>query len=654
MPSVTQNIPNNSALARLIRQEVKSRVKATQRMMSEKEKVWRSAEETVLAYLPERDVDALRRESREGGLPQYTTIQIPYTYAVLMSAHTYFTSVFMGRSPVFQFSARHGEPAQAVQAIEALHDYQTLCGQLLGPLYTWLYDVGKFGVGIVGNYWEDRFENITQITQIPEMDILGSPTGKMLKERTTQRAKTYSGNKLYNIQPWDFIFDVRFPIRDIQKGEYAGVRRKLSWNEIKRRESQGYYMNLEFLNRSNSFDSQRVDAGSDQLLRPEDSTAYMATEPTGLELEHPQEVEMYELCVELIPKEWKLGKSDYPEKWIFTVTSDYSVLMGAQPHGAYHCKFPYQVITMEPEGYGLIPRGIPQTLEPIQQTIDWLVNSHFYNVRAALNNKVLVDPSRVVMKDVLNPLPGGVIRLKPEAYGTDPQLAVRQLNVMDVTRTHLADLQMMYGMGERTVGVNDQIMGMLATGGRKTATEVRTSTSFGVNRLKTVSEYFSATAFDPLSQMLLQNTQQYYDGEQKYKIAGDLTNTAGQQFMLVNPETIIGFYDFVPIDGSLPIDRFAQASLWKELMMQVRQMPDVALQYDFARMFEWVAQLAGMKNITQFKVQVAPDQALLQQAKLGNMVPLGGGRPSRSAGPSGGSPGGAANPKQTPGMGPVL
>ncbi|WP_291144443.1 hypothetical protein, partial [Dokdonella sp.] len=82
----------------------------------------------MLVYLPERDVDALRRESREGGLPQYTTIQIPYTEcAVLMSAHTYFTSVLRGRSPFFQFSARHGEPAQAVQAIEALHDYQTLC-----------------------------------------------------------------------------------------------------------------------------------------------------------------------------------------------------------------------------------------------------------------------------------------------------------------------------------------------------------------------------------------------------------------------------------------------------------------------------------------------------------------------------------------------
>lgn len=653
MPSVTQKIPNDSALAKLIRQELRMRVKAWQKSISDKEETWRKAEELVLAYLPEREVDALRRTTREEGLPQYTTIQIPYTYAVLMAAHTYFTSVFMARNPLLQYSARHGESMQQVQAIEALHDYQVLVGQLLAPLYTWLYDSGKYGVGVMGLYWEDRFENITSITAVPELDFMGKETGKTQKIRETRRGKVYSGNRLYNIQPWDFIFDVRFPIRDYQKGEYAGVRRKLHWNEVKRRESQGYYMNLDALTRSNAFDTQRVDAGSEQLQRPEDSSFYQSTEPTGLMLEHPTEIEIYELTVEIIPKEWKLGGSDFPEKWVFTMTTDGGVLLGAQPHGAFHAKFPYNVLTMEPEGYGLIPRGIPQTLEPVQQTIDWLVNSHFYNVRAALNNKVIVDPSRVVMKDVLNPLPGGVIRLKPEAFGTDPKLALTQMNIVDVTRTHLADLQMMYGMGERTVGVNDQIMGMLSTGGRKTATEVRTSTSFGVNRLKTVTEYFSATGFDPLSQMLLQNTQQYYDQEQKFRIAGDLTASAGQSFMEITPESIMGFYNFVPVDGTLPIDRYAQASLWKELMTQVRAMPDVALQYDFARMFEWVAQLAGMKNITQFKIQAVPDQMLLQQLKMGNVVPLGGGRPKQK-GPSGGVAGGAINPTQTPGMGPTL
>jgi hypothetical protein len=264
------------------------------------------------------------------------------------------------------------------------------------------------------------------------------------------------------------------------------------------------------------------------------------------------------------------------------------------------------------------------------------------------------------MKDLLDPKPGGIVRLKPEAYGTDVRMIMQQFPIQDVTQNHLRDIQLFLGFGERTVGVNDQIMGMLQGSGRKTATEVRTSTTFGVNRLKTVCEYISATGFSPLAQMLLQNTQQYYDETQKFKIAGDLISTAGQAFMTVNPEMIMGAYDFVPVDGTLPIDRFAQVNLWMQLMTQARSDPVIGLQYDMARIFEWVAQLAGLKNITQFKVQVAPDPALLNAARLGNVVPMGGKRPGaqQPGGPRAlqqpvGNRTSPQQPKQLPGMGPA-
>jgi len=42
------------------------------------------------------------------------------------------------------------------------------------------------------------------------------------------------------------------------------------------------------------------------------------------------------------------------------------------------------------------------------------------------------------------------------------------------------------------------------------------------------------------------------------------------------------------------------------------------------KLFAWVAQLAGLKNINQFKIQVTPDQVLAQQMQAGNVVPAGG------------------------------
>jgi hypothetical protein len=182
----------------------------------------------------------------------------------------------------------------------------------------------------------------------------------------------------------------------------------------------------------------------------------------------------------------------------------------------------------------------------------------------------------------------------------------------------------MLGIGERTLGVNDQIMGSLNTGsGRKTATEVRSSTSFGVNRMKTMCEYMSASGFSPHSQKLVQSSQQFYDASQKLRRVGSFAMDAGEAFLNVSPEDIAGFFDFVPVDGTLPVDRMAQANLWKELMANIQRMPpQIAQSYDWGKMFGWVASLSGLKNISQFRIQVAPDAMLQQQAQMGNVIPM--------------------------------
>lgn len=626
----TKQIPHGSDVERMILAEIRMRVKHWERIVSEKEETWKQAEERVLAYLPERDVDAARKTAREGGLPQYTTIQIPYSYGVLMAAHTYLTSVFMGRHPVFQYAGRHGEAAQQTQAMEALIDYQVTVGGMLPVLYTWLYDALKYGFGAMGIYWDTRHEMVPVAQSIPMTDFFGNPTGESVTEVVPQMMRSYAGNRLYNVQPQDFIWDVRYPVKNFQQGEYCGRRFRLGWNEVKRREKTGFYMNIQHL-KARGQDTQKSMQGSDQLQRPETFADMSWGEESGYTKGRPMAIDAVELVIELIPKEWRLGESDWPEKWVFTCTQDYATLIGAEPLGAFHAKFPYQVLPLEPEGYGLTTRGLPEILTPVQNTVDWLINSHFYNVRAALNNRFVVDPSRVVLKDVLDPLPGGVIRLKPEAYGSDTKTVVSQLPTADVTQAHMADLPAIIGIGERTVGVNDQVMGMLESGSnRKTATEVRTSTSFSINRLKTIAEFASACAFEPASQMLVQNSQQFYDMELKFKIAGDLVMSAGEQFITVRPDTICGAYDFVPVDGTLPIDRLAQANMWREMFREVATIPQIGMQYDLGGIFEWVAQLMGLKNITRFKIQMMPGQMLAGQAGMGNVIPLQG---PKAAGP---------------------
>lgn len=623
MPSLTLKIAPESKLHARIISAVRDRIEFSKGKFSSRHEQWKRDEEKTLAYMAESASDAKRKLARDAGKPQYTTIVIPYSYGVLMASHTYWTTVFMSRQPVLQYSGRHGESVQQTQAVEALMDYQMQVGGMQGPLYIWLLDVGKYGVGVMGSFWEEEENTISEMVEEEQLIAGIIPTGRTTRTKRTRKVPGYVGNRLYNVRPYDFFPDPRVPIHRFQDGEFCGVYNELGWNTILRRAEQGFYTNIDRLRKDNGGGGMsRIEGSSQMDLAQSDGTFPFSP----FEKKVKDVTKIYEITIELVPSIWGLGKGNSPEKWVFSVTTDWKFVIGAQPLGAFHNKFPFHVIEFEPEGYSLVNRGIPEILDPVQRTMDWLINTHFYNIRKALNDQFLVDPSRVVMKDVQDPLPGGMIRLKEGAYGTNLKTdsPLEQLRVVDLTQGHLRDIPVMLDIGQRSIGVNDQIMGALPAGGRRTATEIRTSSTFGINRLKTEAEYFSIIGWTPMSQMLLQNSQQYYDMERKFRIVGDLAQEAGPEFMQVSAESIQGFYDFVPIDGTLPVDRFAMANLWRELMGSMVKFPQVAEQYDMGRIFAWVAQLAGLKNINQFKIQVVPDEQAARDAQRGNIVPIPG------------------------------
>lgn len=621
----TLTIPPETPLHKRIITKIQERMKMSETERAKNYSRWRDAEERVLAYLPTSTIDAKRKQRRSRGEPQYTTLQIPYTFAQLMAAHTYWTSVFFGRNPIHQVAGRHGEGEMQVQAIEALLAYQVEVGKMLAPYYLWLYDAGKYGEGILGTYWDKQQVQFSEIVEEPDPDFPDDPS-KTVKRQITRKIEGYCGHRAFNVSPFDFFPDPRVTMREFQKGEFAGVRQRVMWSDVVIRAASGYYTNLEKIISDPRTSIPDREDGSSQLLRPRSD--WTVTDDEGKK--HPALLEIEEVYVMLIPREWGVGDSSYPEKWVFSVTNERELVIGAQPLGSMHGDYPFDIFQPEVEAYGASTRGIPEIMEPVQNTMDWLLNSHMYNIRAVLNNQLVVDPTRIVMKDVEKGGPGFVFRMKPEAYGQDVRSMIYQVPVHDVTGTHMNDLQTMFGIGERIFGINDQILGVLTGAGRKTATEVRTSTGFGTNRLKTTTEYLSASGFSSHAQKLIIGSQQWYDAPKKLRIVGDLAMEAGQGFFDVTPEMILGSFDFVPVDGTLPIDRFAQVTLWKELLAQIATSPQIMAKYDLGKIFTWVAQLAGIKNVKRF--QIVPDGQLQQQAQAGNIVPLPGNRAPGMAG----------------------
>ena len=588
---------------------------ARDEMRKKKEKQWADNEDTFTAYMPESDVDQVRKTGRKNGQVEYTTIAIPYSYAMLLTAHTYYTSVFLARDPIFQMQGRHGEAQDAEMAIESLLNYQLMAGENLIPLFIWLMDVGKYSHGVLGHYWDREEFPITKTVQQPRT-FLGMPLPGTVQDVTVTDTRVgFEGNKLYNIRPQDFMTDPRVPLVRFQEGEFCIVYDKVNWNKIVQGAASGKYFNIKVLTAENEGQFRDFSGeGHDTNLPGEDLSIY------NLSDKHPSSLELEEFHWTLIPSELGVGKSSRVEKYVFTIANN-KVVVGCQPLGMVHNRYPFDVIPFEVEGYNVFNRSMLEVLDPLNKTMEWLFNSHFYNVRAALNNMFLVDPSKVNTRDMEQPGPGKLIRLKPAAYGQDLRTMMMQFPVQDITRSNLNDSGMVEQLAQRVTGVNDNVMGSVNSGGRKTATEIRSSTTFGVNRLKTNCEWFSATGFGPLAQKLVMSTQQLYTAERKYKIVGDQSQW-GEAYMNITPDSIDGYFDFVPVDGTMPVDRFAQVNLWQQLMASMSKVPGALMGYDLGKIFAFVAQLGGLKNVNRFRIQVVPDGAMAGQAQAGNVVPM--------------------------------
>lgn len=617
-------VKHGGELSARILASTRSKVRASARVLqSSRVTKWRQNEEKFIGYIPEKDVDRLRRQKREGGTPDYTTIQLPYTYAVAMAAHSFFCSVYLSKHPIFQFMGNTGEGEQQVLAVEALHNYQVLNARMRANLYVYFQDAPKYGEAWIMPYWREERVRVSSIEEV-EDSFLGVISLGKKKKRVTREILGYQGNSLLNVHPSKIYTDPRFSRNRFQEGEFVAIETTLSRNQLLAGAETGQYINI---NRIGKRGTAGLDASETvfEQSNAEDLQIPNVDEYTSHEDKHASDVHrVYEVYVDLIPSSWNLGKSSLPEKWVFTVDQDFTVVLECRPLGNYHNKFPLAMIELEPEAYNNFSRGVPEIFSPIQNTLDWLVNSHFWNVRQVLNNQWVLDPSRIQERDLTQNTPGKAIRLKPAAYGSDVRTALNQLPVQDVTRTHLNDMAMMYDMGER-LGISDQVMGMAAPSSRRTAQEIRGDQTFGISRLKTMAEYFSATGFSDLGTMLLKNSQQFYNGTMKLRIAGEAASLAGETFINVTPEEIVGQYSLEPVDGTLPVDRFAQANLWRTIITEMAAVPQVVQEYDLGKIFGYVAQLSGIKNLNRFKIQIVGDDAIATAAQAGNSIPTTGG-----------------------------
>jgi len=541
-------------------------------------------------------------------------IVFPYTYSMLEGLLTYLTSAFL-QDPIFQYEGVEEDDvigAALMELVVQLHCKKTKVDL---SIHTMLRDSLAYGYGVAVPSWVRQFGKRIVRTSDPA-------AGKIFADDML-----FEGNSLDTIDPYMVLADPNVSSVNVQKGEFFGWIDRTNYMELASEENQvdSQHFNVRYLRqRQQARSSLALDSSGNNVPGDRAHSALSSTSP----------VDVIKMYVTLIPSEWELGDSDYPEKWYFELASD-SVIITAHPALYNHGMYPVAIASPEFDGYSAFPIGRMETLHGLQDTLDFLFNSHMTNQRKAVNDMFIVDPFLVNIADLEDPRPGKLIRLRRPAWGRGVSDVIRQLEVNDITRANMQDASFITQWMDRISGADMAMQGVLRQSGpeRLTAKEYLGTQQNAMGRLQRLAQAISMQSMQDIATLFAAHTQQFMSEETYVKVTGRHADRLRAQFgegsVAVMPQDLSINYDILPRDGSIPGSQGAQVML--QMFDLIAGVPELMQLFDVGRIFSYIAAQFGVKNVDDFKrvnsalmPQTMPDQQVMEQEQAGNLVPMRG------------------------------
>jgi len=608
--------------------EVYTRALESSREMSKRYDSWRKVDKTLTAYVK---LDETEEHIKSVDDRKPVSIVVPYSYATLETILTYFVTAFL-ENPIFRYEGSGPEDIVGAILLEKVIEQQTIQFKTALNLHTMFRDSLSYGMGVVTPTW-DRKWGWKAVVQ--DQGFMSALFGKFMntgKVRGREETILFEGNRLKNIDPYSYLPDPNVPIHEVQQGEYVGWIEQTNYMKlIELEKNDSDIFNVKYLKGIGSggrsqFNKTKSDSGRSE--RYGSNSAYgsdMATNPIDV-------VWMYWT---LIPKDQKLGSSEYPEKWLLGLAAD-KVLICAKPLSLNHNMYPVAVCAPDFDGYSATPVSRLELMYGMQEALDWLFNSHVSNVRKAINDMLIVDPSLINMADLEDPKPGKLIRMRRSAWGRGVENAVKQLQVNDITRTHIQDAASIIEYMQRTSAATDSVSGMIRKSGeRVTAQESKSTTQNALSRLTKSAKIASLQAMQDIGYMFAVHTQQLMSKDTYVKATGSWADVLKKEYgdksrLNVTPFDLIVDYDVVVKDGSTAVGGDTEG--WIEIFRIMVQQPQMYQNFDMVRIFKHIARIMGAKDINEFILEQGPvppvsmsvssTENIDKGVQQGNIVPI--------------------------------
>ena len=532
-------------------------------------------------------------------------------------------------NPIFRYEGSGPEDIVGAILLEKVIEQQTTQFKVALNLHTMFRDSLSYGIGVVTPTWDRKWGWKTVVQDSGFMSALLGRFMSTGKVRGREECILFEGNRLKNVDPYSYLPDPNVPIHDVQQGEYVGWVEQTNYMKLLELEKNDPdIFNVKYLKGIGSggrsqFNKTKTDSGRGDRIGNSQFGSDMATNPIDV-------VWMYWT---MIPKDQKLGKSEYPEKWLFGLAAD-KVLICAKQLNLNHNMYPVAVCAPDFDGYSTTPVSRLELMYGMQEALDWLFNSHISNVRKAINDMLIVDPSLINMADLEDPKPGKLIRMRRSAWGRGVENAVKQLAVNDVTRSHIGDAASIIDYMQRTSAATDSVSGMIRKSGeRVTAQESKSTTQNALSRLTKAAKIASLQAMQDIGYMFAVHTQQLMSKDLFIKASGTWQDVLKQEYpaqsrIHVTPMDLVVDYDVIVKDGSTAVGGDTEG--WIEVFRIMAQQPQLYQSFDMVRIFKHIARIMGAKDINEFilsqgpanPIQTTSTQNIEQGVQQGNMVPI--------------------------------
>jgi len=619
------NLKPGSEESKKIVDFVMQRARISSAHMSRYHDKWNKLDRSLTAYV---DLDDKEKEVQAADNRKPVSIVVPHSYAILEATLGYMVSAFF-QEPIFRFEGTSPDDTIGGILLTKVIDLHCFKTAVALNLHTMFRDNFVYSFGAVAPGWEVRrgSKAVKKARYSPLSRLFGQGEPIGYDREVVENAKLFEGNKLTNIDPYTALPDPNYPIYEVKKSEFFGwVERSNLYSMLSEEKNaeEGEIFNVKYLrglqNRT-SFLSKDKSSREDKVKGTSGSRDQTYTKP----------VDRINMYLKIIPKDFKLSKSEYPEVWYISVAAD-EVITEIRPVGTYEGEIPIEACSSEYDGYSVSPISRLELLYGMQHTMDWMFSSHIHNVRKALNDVLIVDPFLVNVPDLQDPGPGGIVRMRRPAWGRGTKDAVSQLNIHDVTQNNVRDVMVMMEFMDKTSSVSSAAQGALRKTGpeRLTGQEFQGSRQAGLNRLEKVARIISLQAMMGIANQFANHTQQLMDEQVYIDVFGKWQDVLMKEFGITDPDSqkikvdpldLLVDYEIKARDGSIPGGNYSP--VWEKMFELMAKEPNLQQNFDIVRVFKHIARNNGAKNVEEFvKIKVAPDQVVQDQAQAGNIISL--------------------------------